>query len=255
MGRKKLKDTKFRLAKKKPAENRRPQADFETYLDSIEGDEVHSDIIKDIEFDILEYTHPIPMIDNSAQVLPALGELSKQLQTAKQDLPQIPQYEESKYSVLDMDGHQFSVRMKNGLYTLNPIRTRLQWQAGEFPTFRAEARHYNAMSVPFKERRRMMRKAQGSSIINPEKSEYLDYEYPQDDWPIKGQLYITNMQVLFRVNRHNITPMPFDMIYNYYFYRNALEIVYLKGKEKKTDVFFIDEDNMRIAETFLRLLG
>ena len=253
MGNKKVKPRRFSGSSNDTLKNRQCQDDFEKYLNSMSAED--NDLIQDVEFDILSPSSSgdIPFIENSGQVLPALNELGKQLQSAKTNIKH--EAEEHHYSVLDMDGYQFSVRMNNGLYTLNPIRTRLKWQSGESPIFRSEARLYNVQGVPFKERRRTMRKPQISSIIDPSKSEYLEYQHPEGEWPVKGQLYITNMQILFRVNRHNITPMPFNMIYNYYFYRNAVEIVYLKGKEKRTDIFFMDEDNMRIAETFLQALG
>lgn len=201
----------------------------------------------------------IPNIQSSYDAAIALKHLGSYLSHEAHNLTEQFKKEQNAFirerNILDMDGAQFCTRWRGGIYTLNPIRTRLEWQTGEFPVFRTEARHYTYTENPFRERRRSPRRSQIFSIIDPATSEYIEYDHPENNWPVKGQLYISNLQLLFRVSKRNITPIPFQMIYHYHIYKNAIEVTYLKGKMKKTDVLFIDNDNTRIIEMILHALG
>lgn len=156
-------------------------------------------------------------------------------------------------SVFDMDGAQFQTRFKNTIYTINPIRTRLKWQTSEKPVFKCEARHYNCNTVSFKNKRYTTRRAKISVISSSTNSGYTTYEHPEDEWPIKGMLYITNIQILFRINKKNIIPIHYDQVSNFSIYNNAINILYNDRKNKKEDVFIIDPEHARLIEMFLNV--
>ena len=161
----------------------------------------------------------------------------------------------SHISVFDMDGVQFATRKNKKIYSLIPIRTRLEWQSGEYPVFRTSARYYTAEAKKFKERRRIMRRMRFLSIINPVNNEYNILPQPEHDWPVSGQFYITNLQILFRVNKNEFLTIPFYLISQINFYYNAVEVIYYQKNLQKTDIFYINDDTIRLAEVILQALG
>lgn len=234
------------------------QAESENFIenlnDSLEDEDMNN--LMEIE-DSLATSDIFKPVHNAVDAAFCLKHLSHYLYTIQARSPLHPSLSEdySMSPIYNMDGVQFTTRNKNGLYMLTPIKTRLAWQTGEYPVFRAEARHLCVEKQKFKDRRRIFRRPHISSIIDPAKAQYIFYPHPENSWPIKGQFYISNMHLVFRVNKNNTLAIAFSMVLGYRIYDNAIEIIYIRGKEKLTDLFFMDSDNMKIVEVILQALG
>lgn len=197
-------------------------------------------------------------IETKSQILSRLRSIQLSLHQTKNEVAppfDNTQQNGSHISVFDMDGVQFATRKNKKIYSLIPIRTRLEWQSGEYPVFRTSARYYTAEAKKFKERRRIMRRMRFLSIINPVNNEYNILPQPEQDWPVSGQFYITNLQILFRINKNEFLTIPFYLISQIHFYYNAIEVVYYQKNLKKTDIFYISDDTIRLAEVILQALG
>lgn len=190
-------------------------------------------------------------VSNKKQALDKLRSLSLLMRDTALEQQEEVILKNDPFSVLDMDGAQFGIRRHKKVHFLSPIRTRLEWQRGEYPVFRTEARHFNLSKENFKDRRRNTRRIHLSTIINPANNEYVIMPHPDYEWPIKGQIYITNLRLLFRVTKDQRQNIPFNMVLSCHIYKNAIEFVYLEGKSKKIDIFFVEEEYMRLLEIIL----
>ena len=234
------------------------QAEFENFVETLNDSLEEKDINNLVEIEnSLATMDMFKPVYNPVDAAFCLKHLSHYLYTIQARSPLYPSLSEdyTASSIYNMDGMQFTTRNRNGLYMLTPIKTRLAWQTGEYPVFRAEARHLSLEKQKFKDRRRIFRRPRIASIIDPAKVQYIHYPHPENSWPIKGQFYISNMHLVFRVNKNNSLAIAFSMVLGYRIYDNAIEITYIHGKDKLIDLFFMDADNMKIVEVILQALG
>jgi hypothetical protein len=143
-------------------------------------------------------------------------------------------------------------KLKKNIF-LSAIKTRLEWQIGEFPFFKVDVRYYNQKTTLYKNKRRVHRKIKFSLIQDIVTSKYYDMPYPESDWPCKGLIYITNMRVFFKKNKHDSFYICFDNIISYGFYENAMVIEHFTYNQKAVDVFYLDPEQARLLETMIQM--
>lgn len=143
-------------------------------------------------------------------------------------------------------------KLKKNIF-LPAIKTRLEWQIGEFPFFKVDVRYYNQKTIPHKNKRRLHREIKFSLMQNIATNQYDDMPYPESDWPCKGLIYITNMRVFFKKTKHDSFYICFDNIISYSFYDNAMVIEHFKYNQKAVDVFYLESEQARLLETMIQM--
>ncbi len=136
---------------------------------------------------------------------------------------------------------------------LTAIKTRLEWQNGEFPFFKTDVRYFNQETIPYKNKRRHNRHIKSFSVQNIVTGHYHDLPYPVDVWPCKGLLYVTNLRLFFKKTKHDSFYICFDNILNYHFYENSIVVEHLKFNQKLIDVFYVDPEQARLLETIIHV--
>ncbi len=135
---------------------------------------------------------------------------------------------------------------------LPKIKTRLQWQTGEFPFFKINAAHHNQQAIPFKNQRRKNRSIKCFVAQNVETDKYHDLPFPEESWAYQGTLYVTNLRLFFKRPKENFY-IPFEAIIGYGFYNNCLTVEYLTHNQKNLDVFYVDAEQARLLETVIQI--
>lgn len=166
---------------------------------------------------------------------------------------------QSQKDMMNLSGYdpalnfRFLQRQTTKNICLPQIRTRLKWQNGEYPFFRIETRYYNKNTQNYTPPRKNIVSIRTVSVQNSSDGSYIDIEYPQDIWPNKGQLYISNLRLLFKAPNKEDFYIPFENILTYSFYNNGVIVEHLKDNQKFVDVFFVDENQMRLLETVIHI--
>lgn len=133
------------------------------------------------------------------------------------------------------------------------IKTRLQWQNGEFPFFKVEARHYNKEKITHTNKRRQTRRIKIFPMKNMVTDTYYKHGFPEDAWAYKGTLYITNLRLFFKTTSNENFNIPFDNVLSYSFYDDCVVIEHLEYNQKSVDVFYVDVDNARLLEIVMQI--
>ena len=193
----------------------------------------------------------IPNDSNTNQAMIALKNLALVMQKNNS-----LEEKQDKFNINAIDptlDFRFLNRKSNENIYLPPIKTKLDWQNGEFPFFKIEVRHYNHETITYKNQRRKNRRIKTLSVQNMATGEYYDMEYPMQIWPCKGIIYITNLRVFFKRTKHNSFYIAFDNILSYSFYNNAVVIEHLQYEQKMIDVFYVDSEQARLLETIIQI--
>lgn len=162
-------------------------------------------------------------------------------------------YDENIMNVVDPTlDYRFLNRQSLRDFNLPKIRTRLKWQKGEFPFFKIDVRHYTKDRVPYKNRRALNRYIKSFVIQDLLTGDYQEIPFPEEEWPHKGILYLTNHRLFFKKNSKSNFEIPFENIVSYHFYQNGIYVEYMQCNEKITEVFFVDPDQARLLETMIK---
>ena len=154
------------------------------------------------------------------------------------------------------DGLLFFPR-RRGFLSLKPIRTPLTWQEGEFPVFRSRVRHVRTVSAPASKGQSVTAASNRFvhlSLLDPATGEYEKFELTDETLLSRnGTIYITNMNIVFRMNRNFYFHIPLYRMQVRLFYDNALEIKHVSGGMTHTDVFmFEDPEICRLTDVILQ---
>ncbi|MFT6071765.1 MAG: hypothetical protein ACJARD_001299 [Alphaproteobacteria bacterium] len=134
------------------------------------------------------------------------------------------------------------------------IKTRLKWQKGEFPFFKIEVRHHRQEAIYYQNKRSIERFIKCFSLQDATLDKYIPMPLPDDAWPCKGQLYVSNHRLFYkRAKKENSIFIVFHNILSYHFYENAFSVVHFKHNQKITDVFYVDAGQARLLETIIRI--
>lgn len=148
---------------------------------------------------------------------------------------------------------RFIYRDRKHHINLPPIKTRLQWQIGEYPFFKINTHYANQETESFTEKRLIPRYIRCYTMQDYSTGEYVEFGFPTHEWPIRGMLYITNQRLLFRKNKQITINIPFGTILAYYFYADCLIVEYTQTHKKLFDAFFVDFDKAQLLEAMIRV--
>ncbi len=152
------------------------------------------------------------------------------------------------------DGMLFFPRRKGNL-SLKPVKTSLDWQEGEYPVFKRRVRHYRLRSS-FENTKSEYQNRRFSHItaIDTASGEYEKFVLPLEE-PMgrNGTLYVSNMNLLFRMNSRNTFHIPHYRVTCRKFYADAFEVTYASSNAVYCDVFvFDDQDICRLLDIILQ---
>lgn len=217
---------------------------------NLNGDDDIIDIINQNSYVELD-NQKIPIISDADDVIVTLKNIMSIMKNHNSDK------EEQKKLIFNEIDPSLEFRFLNRKFKKNiflpPIKTRLKWQNGEFPFFKTDVRYYNQQLAPYQNKRLYQRAIKYFSMKNMITGHYHEMQYPANDWPCKGLLYITNLRIFLKKTKNDSFYICFDNILSYSFYENCIAIEHLKYNQKATDIFYLDPDQARLLETIIQI--
>jgi|GEM_PF-4637194 len=152
----------------------------------------------------------------------------------------------------------FDYRFINRPYLKNidlpPVKTRLKWQKGENPFFRADVRYYNKEQSSFLNKRKTGRSIKCYTKYDMMLDRYVTMSLPDNEWPCQGKLYVTNLKIFYKYNKEQRFSIHFNNVISYHFFDNALLVEHvIHGNIKSEDVFYLESEQARLLEAIIRI--